>query len=64
VALFRQSLEKDPDNALTNYHLGMAYAKLGEDSKAIASLKHALALDPHLSAAADARRALSELQVQ
>ena len=63
VPLFRQSLEKDPDNALTNYHLGMAYAKLGEDSKAITSLKRALSLDPNLSAAPDARRALAELQV-
>jgi tetratricopeptide (TPR) repeat protein len=63
VPLFRQSLEKDPENALTNYHLGMAYAKLGEDSKAITSLKRALSLDPNLSAAADARRALAELQV-
>jgi tetratricopeptide (TPR) repeat protein len=64
VPLFRQSLEKDPDNALTNYHLGMAYAKMGEDSKAIVSLKRALTLDPNLSVAGDARRALSELQVQ
>jgi tetratricopeptide (TPR) repeat protein len=63
VPLFRQSLEKDADNALTHYHLGMAYAKMGEDSKAIGELKHALALDPKLSTADEARRTLKELQI-
>ena len=63
VPLFQQSLEKDPDNALTHYHLGMAYAKLGEDSKAITELKKALALDPKLSTAEEARRTLKELQI-
>jgi hypothetical protein len=41
----------------------MAYAKLGEDSKAIAALKRALTLDPQLSTAAEARRTLADLQV-
>ena len=63
VPLFQQALEKDPENALTHFHLGMAYAKLGEDSKAIAALKRALALDPQLSTAAEARRTLADLQV-
>jgi tetratricopeptide (TPR) repeat protein len=63
VPLFQQSLEKDPDNALTHYHLGMAYAKMGEDSKAIVELKKALALDPKLSTAEEARRTLKELQI-
>jgi tetratricopeptide (TPR) repeat protein len=63
VPLFQQSLEKDPDNALTHYHLGMAFAKMGEDSKAISELKKALALDPKLSTAEDARRTLKELQI-
>jgi len=63
VPLFQQALEKDSENALTHFHLGMAYAKLGEDSKAIAALKRALALDPQLSTAAEARRTLAELQV-
>ena len=63
VPLFQQALEKDPENALTHFHLGMAYAKLGEDSKAIAAVKRALTLDPLLSTAADARRTLAELQL-
>lgn len=63
VPLFQQALEKDPNNALTHFHLGMAYAKLGEDSKAIASLKRALALDPKLSTADEARRTLADLQI-
>ena len=63
VPLLKQSLEKDPDNALTHYHLGMAYAKAGEDSKAIEELKKALALDPKLYTADEARRTLKELQI-
>ena len=63
IPLFQQALEKDPENALTHFHLGMAYAKLGEDSKAIASLKRALMLDPRLSTADEARRTLADLQV-
>ena len=62
VPLFQQSLEKDPLNALTHFHLGMTYAKLGEDSKAIASLKKALTIDPKLSTGDEARRTLAELQ--
>jgi len=41
----------------------MAYAKAGEDSKAIAELKKALTLDPKLSTADEARRTLKELQI-
>ena len=63
VPLIQQSLEKDPNNALTHYHLGMAYAKAGEDSKAIVSLKRALALDPKLSTGDEARRTLNEIQI-
>jgi len=47
LPLFQQSLEKDPDNALTHYHLVMAYAKMGEDSKAISELKRALSEAEH-----------------
>ena len=63
LAALQQSLDKDPDNALTHYHLGMAYAKAGEDSKAIVELKKALTLDPKLSTADEARRTLKELQI-
>ena len=63
VPLFEQSLEKDPDNAMTHYHLGMAFAKAGEDSKAITELKKALTLDPNLATGNEARRMLKELQI-
>lgn len=63
IPLFQQALEKDPTNALTHFHLGMAYAKLGEDSKAITALKKALALDPKMSEAEEARKTLKDLQV-
>jgi tetratricopeptide (TPR) repeat protein len=64
VALFRQSLEKDPNNALTHYHLGMAYAKMGEDTLAIGSLRKALAIDPRLTTGDEARRTLHELDIR
>ena len=41
----------------------MAYAKLGEVTKAITELQRSLSLGPHLSAAGDARRTLAEPQV-
>ena len=41
----------------------MAYAKLGEHSTALASLKRALMLDPRLSTTDEARRTLAERQV-
>ena len=33
VPLFQQALEKDPENALTHFHLGMAYAKRARTRK-------------------------------
>ena len=46
-----------------HHDLGMSNAKQGEDPKAIAAMKIALALDPTFERAADARRLLSELQI-
>ncbi len=63
IPLLQQSLDKDAENAMTHYHLGMAYAKAGEDSKAIGELKRALTLDPKLPTADEARRTLKELQI-
>ena len=63
VPLLQLALQKDPQNALTHYHLGMTFAKMGEDSKAIDELKKALTLDPKLSTADEAHRTLKELQI-
>jgi hypothetical protein len=41
----------------------MTYAKQGEDSKAIATLKGALALSPRFEGADEARRVIGELSI-
>jgi Tfp pilus assembly protein PilF len=43
---------------------GLAYAKQGEDSKAIAALKRALSLSQTFDGAADAKRVLADLNIQ
>ncbi len=63
VPLFTQAIEKDGETPLYHYHLGLAYAKQGEDSRAIASLKRALTLDAKFDGAEEARRVVAELQV-
>ncbi len=64
VQFIRKAIDKEPNKPQFHYHLGMSYAKQGEDSKAIAAMKMALALNPTFEHAADARRLLSELQIQ
>ncbi len=56
-----QSVQKDPDNALYLYHLGMTYAGQGERAKARQTLERALALNPRFDGADDARRVSAEL---
>jgi tetratricopeptide (TPR) repeat protein len=63
IPLFLQAIDKDPTNAQFQYHLGMAYAKQGEDTKAIAALRKALALNPTFVGAGEAKRMLGELTV-
>lgn len=54
----RASVEKDPDNPLYQYHLGLAYAQTGDDIKARMALSRALALQSDFEGAEDARRML------
>jgi tetratricopeptide (TPR) repeat protein len=58
---FEQSIQKDPDNALYLYHLGMTYAGQGENAKARRALERALALNPRFDGADNARRLSAEL---
>ena len=64
LQFIQRAIERDPKNPQFHYHLGLVYAKQGEDSKAIAALKRALAIDPGFGGAAEAKRTLSELQIQ
>jgi tetratricopeptide (TPR) repeat protein len=58
---FEQSVQKDPENALYHYHLGMTYAGQGELAKARRALERALALNPRFDGADNARRVAAEL---
>lgn len=59
---FEQSIKADPTNAVYHYHLGLAYAQMGESAKARRALEEALRVDPEFDGAADARKALADLR--
>jgi tetratricopeptide (TPR) repeat protein len=58
----RASAEKDPNNAMYHYHLGLAYARAGENAQALQSLNRALTIAPNFDGAQDARTVLSSLK--
>lgn len=55
------SVKKDPQNPIYLVHLGLAYAKMGNQAKAKASLTQALKLKPNVSGADEARAVLASL---
>src|SRR5262249_42887752 len=59
ISTLKVSAEKDPGNALYQYHLGLAYASAGDTTKARGSLSRALALKPDFDGAEQARSLLS-----
>jgi Flp pilus assembly protein TadD len=60
VRPLRDSLRKRPDNAEVLYHLGMTYAKLGDEVNARGTLERALQLDPKIGGD-EAKRALASV---
>ncbi len=60
VKPFEESLKKRPDNPEVLFHLGMTYAKLGDNVKARATLERALKLDPKIGGD-EARRVLKSV---
>jgi tetratricopeptide (TPR) repeat protein len=58
IGPLEESLRRRPDNAETMYHLGLAYAKVGNKPKARDVLSRAVALDPKLGGE-EARKALA-----
>ena len=55
------SVEKKADDPTSQYHLGMAYAQLGEFDKAKKSLERALALNDKFEGALEARQKLAQI---
>jgi tetratricopeptide (TPR) repeat protein len=60
VGPLEQSVAKEPSNADFQYHLGLAYLKVGKQTNGRAALDRALKLDPRSEMATEARRALGE----
>ncbi len=61
IGEFQDSLAREPDNPIINYHQGMAYFKNDQPDAAKESLEKALAIDRNFKGAEDARRVLREI---
>ena len=61
LPVLRRASEQDPNNPQYLYHLGMLYAKNGDEAKARSTLQRALAMRPDFEGANDARAALASL---
>jgi tetratricopeptide (TPR) repeat protein len=61
ISTLEEAVRLEPTNALYAYHLGVAYAKNGDDAKARKSLEAALKLRPDFERASDARSILAKL---
>jgi tetratricopeptide (TPR) repeat protein len=58
---FRESVDKDPNNPIYHFHLGLAYARAGDKANARKSLERALSLKLPATEAAEANKALATL---
>jgi predicted Zn-dependent protease len=61
VYYLKQSADKDQKNPVYQYHLGMAYAQMGEDASARRYLKQALSLNRDFPGAEQAKKAMASL---
>lgn len=46
IEAFKEAIRKKPNSAETHFHMGLAYAKMGETEKAIQSYTETIRLDP------------------
>jgi len=60
ITLFKEAVKKDPDNALFNYHLGLAYAKTGQPALARQQLDRVVKIKPDFPDIDELRQALAE----
>jgi tetratricopeptide (TPR) repeat protein len=61
IAALKQSVNRDPQNAETHYHLGMAYAKSGDKARAREHLQKALSINAQFEGSEEARKTLNSL---
>jgi len=67
ISMFEEALKlaaqhKEPDNATYHYHLGLAYAKASQPTRAKENFERVLKIDPNYSDAADVRKQLAQLK--
>ena len=60
INLFKEALKKQPDNALYNYHLGLAYAKNGQAALAQQQLDRVMKIKPNFPGVDELRKAVAE----
>ena len=60
IDLFKEAVKKEPDNALFNYHLGLAYAKSGQAGLARQQLDRVVKIKPNFPDVEELRRAVAE----
>jgi Flp pilus assembly protein TadD len=61
VPLLTSASGKVPNNPIFKYHLGLAYAGIGQPDRARQALQQALAIDAHFNGADEAKRLLGSL---
>ena len=61
AAAFKEAVDKRPDTPAYRYHLGLAYARNGDNTLARQTLEAALKLDPNAREATEARGVLAQL---
>src|SRR5208282_2315197 len=62
INLFKEAVKKKPDNALYNYHLGLAYAKTGQAALARQQLDRMVKLKPNSPEVDELRKAVAEIK--
>jgi tetratricopeptide (TPR) repeat protein len=62
INLFKEAVKKEPDNALFNYHLGLAYAKTGQAALAKQQLDRVVKIKPNFPDVDELRRAVAEVK--
>ena len=62
INLFKEAVKKDPDNALFNLHLGLAYAKNGQAAPSQQQLDRVMKINPKLPGIDELRTALDQLK--
>jgi tetratricopeptide (TPR) repeat protein len=60
INLFKEAVKKEPNSALFNYHLGLAYAKAGQAALARQQLDRLVKLKPNSPDVEELRRAVAE----